>query len=240
MRFKLSIVLAVLASCVVQTKPEQSNQYLDSVHSICLVRTTTATGSEEFGTCFAYKSQEVKTLEETLYKTYFLTNHHVVEDRDETKSNVIYTSDPFWLSVPDFLQEERSIPYAVEFSDEFSDVAVISVVTRDQIPTLALDNNIPSFGQEIFCIGYPLGSGVLLTKGHVGHYIAADRKWIASCQITFGNSGGPVMDQKTGKVIGITKGMAAINSVPLIHLWHLQNFIPCSDVCNMLVIKDLL
>ena len=146
------------------------------------------------GTGFVYKKEDKKG--------YILTNHHVIEDASSVK---IITS------------QEKEIEAEILGSDEYSDIAVLSINSEEvlQVATLG-DSTIMELGDTVFTVGSPLGIKYIgtVTKGILS---GQNRKVTVSLSsgsfimdvlqtdaaINPGNSGGPLLNIN-GEVIGIT------------------------------------
>ena len=146
------------------------------------------------GTGFIYKKDE--------NKGYILTNHHVIEDASTVK---VLTS------------QEREIDAEILGSDEYSDIAVLSIASEEVLQVAAIgDSSIMELGDTVFTVGSPLGSKYMgtVTKGilsgqnrqvtvnlSTGSFIMDVLQTDAA--INPGNSGGPLLNIN-GEVIGIT------------------------------------
>lgn len=146
------------------------------------------------GTGFVYKKDKELG--------YILTNHHVVEG----SSKIILT-----------LSSGEQLEANYLGSDEFSDVAVISIPQNkvSQVATLG-DSSKMELGDTVFTVGSPLGSKYMgsVTKGILS---GKDRQIAVTVSngsllvdvmqtdaaINPGNSGGPLVNMN-GEVIGIT------------------------------------
>jgi serine protease Do len=146
------------------------------------------------GTGFVYKKSDKKG--------YILTNHHVVDGA----SKVMIT-----------LSNGEEIEATYLSSDEFSDVAVISIDSSKVLQVAILgDSSASELGDTVFTVGSPLGSEYMgsVTKGILS---GKDRQVTVSVSsgsllvdviqtdaaINPGNSGGPLVNMN-GEVIGIT------------------------------------
>lgn len=145
---------------------------------------------------------------------YMLTNHHVVGGAQFVKVR--------WSDGTEVLGE-------VIRSDKPRDVALIKTDPKGHTP-LALRAAPVSVGEEIYAIGAPTGARFqnTLTKGIVsairvyqGHnFIQSD------VGVTYGNSGGPLIDGK-GQVIGLTD--LGFEDAPMVNL-----FIPIAEAQSFL------
>lgn len=126
-----------------------------------------------------------------------VTNAHVVEDAD-----VIYVRT----------SNAQTYPAAVVGIGEDIDIAVIRVLQlADQTLLPVEKEKLSEIGDEIIALGSPHGFQNTVTLGIIS---GADRNFTIdaydydnvyqiSAQITHGNSGGPLINRETGKIIGI-------------------------------------
>lgn len=146
------------------------------------------------GTGFVYKKDDEQG--------YILTNHHVINGASSIR---IITS------------QEKEIEAKVLGSDEYSDIAVLSINAAEvlQVATIG-DSTALELGDTLFTVGSPLGSKYIgtVTKGILS---GKDRKVTVSLKtgsfimdvlqtdaaINPGNSGGPLLNIN-GEVVGIT------------------------------------
>lgn len=126
-----------------------------------------------------------------------ITNAHVIEDAD-----VIYVRTA----------NARTYPAAIVGIGEKLDIAVIRVPQLAGRPFLPMEKeNIAEIGDEVIALGSPHGFQNTVTLGIIS---GKDRSFSVdgfdysnvyqiSAQITHGNSGGPLINRQTGKIIGI-------------------------------------
>ncbi|MDQ5964795.1 MAG: serine protease Do, partial [Cyanobacteriota bacterium erpe_2018_sw_39hr_WHONDRS-SW48-000098_B_bin.30] len=130
--------------------------------------------------------------------------------------------------------------YKVAKNDSEPDLAVLTVEKTAVLP-MELDMVVPSEGQEIQVIGYPMASDQLdsdsskyyaptFTTGRISRVTPKVLQVDAS--ITTGNSGGPVVNQK-GKVVGVvarralsTSGSELTNFGGAVTASSMQSFVP--------------
>ncbi|MEG2457302.1 MAG: trypsin-like peptidase domain-containing protein [Bacilli bacterium] len=148
------------------------------------------------GTGFVYKKDNGKG--------YIMTNHHVIDGAKEVKVT--------------FTNEKQSTAKVVG-SDEYADIAVITVDDNDVLSVASIGNNEKAnIGDTVFTIGAPMGKqyagtvtrGILSGKNRlvsvaVGNSASSD--WIMAVMqtdaaINPGNSGGPLCNVN-GEVLGI-------------------------------------
>ncbi|GAA0453178.1 S1C family serine protease [Alkalibacillus silvisoli] len=147
-----------------------------------------------------------------------ITNAHVVKDAD---SVYVKTS------------EAQTYPGAVIGIGNSQDIAVIRVPQLANSSTLEIDPNFePNIGDEILAVGSPHGFQNTVTLGHIsgtGRDISVDQYEYAdlyqiSANISQGNSGGPLIHEESGKIIGINS--AATNegtigfSIPISQIYE--------------------
>ena len=149
------------------------------------------------GTGFVYKSEG--------NKAYILTNAHVVGSSSDVK--VIFTNG-------------NEIDVKVEGSDEYSDLAVLSLDSKDIVSVAEIgDSEKSRLGDTVFTVGAPLDTSYYwtVTRGIVSgkdrmvevsidNSASSDyvmRVLQTDASINSGNSGGPLANSN-GQVIGIT------------------------------------
>lgn len=123
---------------------------------------------------------------------YILTNHHVVEGLDHMRVK---------------FQNGDAVEGVVVKSDPVQDVALVKIDSPSVkgLP-LRLDDLAP--GTEVYAVGAPLGTENqgTVTRGVVSAYRRDPKgaRWLQSdASITFGNSGGPLVDAQ-GRVVGLS------------------------------------
>jgi S1-C subfamily serine protease len=148
-------------------------------------------------------SQDIAVRIQTLYgsgsgiivsKHSILTNAHVL-----TKMSV---------GEEVFVQEDvdsRLIKASILHIDEKRDLALIQ--TAKELSKIAQFQTTIKYGQGIVVIGSPQGQTDFPTYGYFYRY--SGDTIIVSCNIYPGNSGGPIIDAKTGKVVGIARNMSS-------------------------------
>ena len=123
-----------------------------------------------------------------------LTNNHVVRGADE-----IFVT----------LSDGETLPASIIGRDERTDVAIIKIKGRADLPTVQLgDSDIAQVGDWVLAIGNPFGLGQTVTAGIIsakGRHIGAgpyDDFIQTDASINPGNSGGPLFNTK-GEVVGV-------------------------------------
>ena len=146
------------------------------------------------GTGFVYKKED--------NRGYILTNHHVISGASSVR---VITS------------QEKEIQANVLGSDEYSDIAVLSIDAAEVLQVAEIgDSTALELGDTLFTVGSPLGAKYIgtVTKGILS---GKDRKVTVSLKtgsfimdvlqtdaaINPGNSGGPLLNIN-GEVVGIT------------------------------------
>ncbi|WAC07085.1 MAG: DegQ family serine endoprotease [Thermodesulfobacteriota bacterium] len=131
---------------------------------------------------------------------YILTNNHVVEGADKIKIR---------------LGNEKEYVGKIIGKDEKTDVAVIKVDTKENLPFVTLgDSDLLEVGEWVMAIGNPFGLehtvtvGVVSAKGRVIGAGPYDNFIQTDASINPGNSGGPLVNTK-GEVIGINTAIVA-------------------------------
>jgi len=131
---------------------------------------------------------------------HILTNHHVVEGADRI---VAKTSDG------------RTWRATLVGADPSTDLALLKVDASERLPVAPLgDSDTVRVGEWVCAIGNPLAYehtvtvGVVSYKGRKLFDASLDRYIQTDAAITFGNSGGPLLNAR-GAVIGINSAISA-------------------------------
>ena len=125
---------------------------------------------------------------------YVVTNAHVVSD---SQSVEIETDD------------QKTYKAKVVGTDPKTDVALLKVDGRSDLPYVAFADNVPQVGDWVLAVGNPYGLGGTVTAGIVsarGRDIGTspyDDFIQIDAPVNRGNSGGPAFDE-SGKVVGVT------------------------------------
>lgn len=122
------------------------------------------------------------------YKSYIITNHHVIEDCISSRTVTLVLSD-----------QTRVLGYVYSW-DEPNDVA--GILTTKEIAPLNWRGANPQQGWWVGIIGSPLGFPGILTTGIVSSVNNSTYLGTTTAAINPGNSGGPVFD-RSGRVIGL-------------------------------------
>lgn len=128
---------------------------------------------------------------------YIVTNHHVVDGADEI--NVMIGNDT-----------DKSYKAKVVGSDQKTDIALLKIDTEESLPYLEFgDSDSARVGNPVIAVGNPFGLGGTVTSGIISakaRYISGetfDDYIQTDAAINSGNSGGPLCDGMTGKVLGV-------------------------------------
>ncbi len=166
----------------------------------------------------------------------FITNEHVVHD--DLKGEITLVLEPG-------LKKQRVLKARVVRVDEARDLALLRVENAGELPGLKL-GSVDGISElmDVVAFGFPLGRALSPDKNdypaisvNAGRVTALRHKdgELQQIQIdvalTFGNSGGPVLDDQ-GKVVGVVvsgiRGAQAINQA--IPVSHLETFLKTPDI----------
>lgn len=117
------------------------------------------------------------------------------------------------------------------------DIAIFSAISDIEYPVARLSDTPPATADKVFTIGVPLGMIPEITTGTISGYEDTYHFWTSDSQIIFGNSGGGVFSERTGKLLGISVGLISYdaqigNMLLKIPVTHLHQFIACSEVID--------
>ena len=128
---------------------------------------------------------------------YIVTNYHVIYGADEI--NVMVGND-----------NEKTYKAKIIGQDQKTDIALLKIDAEKPLPYLEFgDSTNARVGQSVIAIGNPFGLGGTVTAGIISakaRYIPSDifDDYIQTdAAINQGNSGGPLCDGITGKVLGV-------------------------------------
>jgi len=122
------------------------------------------------------------------YKSYIISNHHVIANCTNSKTVTLVLSD-----------QTRVSGYVYAW-DEPNDVA--GILTTKDIAPLNWRGATPQQGWWVGVLGSPLGFPGILTTGIVSSVNSGTFLGTTNAAINPGNSGGPIFD-RTGRVIGL-------------------------------------
>ena len=135
---------------------------------------------------------------------YIVTNNHVVEGADKVFVNLEGDSD-----------RAHSLEAAVVGTDAETDIALLKVDAKRDLPVLNFGNSdTAEVGEWVVAIGNPVGlsnsvtAGILSAKGRDIHAGPFDNFLQTDASINPGNSGGPLINM-AGEVIGINTAIVA-------------------------------
>lgn len=128
---------------------------------------------------------------------YIVTNHHVIHGADE-------------ITVTMANDDSKNYKAKVIGSDAKTDIALLKIEVNKPLPYLEFgDSDQAKVGNSVIAVGNPFGLGGTVTAG----IISAKARYIGGktfddfiqtdAAINSGNSGGPLCDGNTGRVIGV-------------------------------------
>ena len=160
------------------------------------------------GSGWSINTQMSNTLKNGGYKSYIITNDHVIADCTVNRNITLILAD------------QTKIPAYVWSWDQANDVA--GIATGTYIPPLNWRGPTPQQGWWVGVVGSPLGFPGILTTGIVSSVNSPPFSGTTTAPINHGNSGGPVFD-RTGRVLGLatanyvdTQGFGIFNGTPLL------------------------
>ena len=160
------------------------------------------------GTAWSINTELTAQQKSQGFKSYLVTNHHVVEDCTQSKTVTLILSDK--------TRQQGS----VYTWDETTDLA--GILTNTAVPALNWQGSLPLQGYWVGVLGSPLGFAGILTTGIVSSVDNETLVGTLTAPINPGNSGGPVFD-RSGRVIGIAtakyinaEGFGIFNGTPLL------------------------
>jgi S1-C subfamily serine protease len=206
--------------------------------SLALVVNNQTNGETSTGTAFCVYS--------TKFKSYFITNRHVIENSKEILVRPPQSVDPHgpWRLASDFVKA-RTYPRPPGYSGVSDlDLAVI-VIDAGGIPSVSFDFYMPGViwvdaleGASIGIAGYPsfrfMGATLqdVRPSVHFGTLNAFSDIYIEYDAVTdHGNSGGPLFSMKRGHILGVvTLGVSSNTSSRVqnnlaIHAKYVINFL---------------
>jgi S1-C subfamily serine protease len=131
----------------------------------------------------------------------FVTNHHVIEGAQEIAIK---------------LNNREKVNFAdIITYDTQKDLAILKLREVEKYPVLTLEENFtPNLGDDLIVLGYPfgvrLGLEVTVSTGIISSIRNLPEVNLiqTNAAINHGNSGGPMISRRTGKVIGIVTAKA--------------------------------
>lgn len=166
-------------------------------------------------------------------KKYVVTNAHVVESASE-KEKSLYV----------FSIDRTKYEVKIVGGDTYFDFAVLEFVTPPgkEIETIKFAKKSPRLGEKVYAIGNPLGEypytvtdGIISAKNRVRNGITGKFGFLQStATVIWGNSGGPLVNQK-GEVVGMNSQIA-FASRGKDQIWQPQiNFALENEICARLL-----
>lgn len=166
----------------------------------------------------------------------FVTNEHVVRGQEGAALKVVLDAG---------LKTQRVLPAAVVRADKDADLALLRVEAKGDLPALPLgtDDGLTELA-DVFAFGFPLGAALAADRAEypamtvTAGTVAALRRKGGELQyvqvdvsVTFGNSGGPLLDEN-GKVVGvITSGVPGQRGITLaIPVSRVRRFLATPDI----------
>jgi hypothetical protein len=126
-----------------------------------------------------------------------VTNYHVVEDCIIAGESVLASTDEgdeYTLDLLDY-SDDNKYDYAIfNTQDSIGDSRIALIPATDLLIEV---------GREIAFAGYPHGLADLLIQRAIVAGIVDDKSYYMDGSINGGNSGGPIVDIETGKLVGI-------------------------------------
>jgi len=156
--------------------------------------------------------------EENQNENYFLgliTCNHVLDKDIKGKTIILIINE---ITYPLYIDEARKI-----FSDKMKDITIIEI-RKGELPNLnffILDENIfdknpENIYQDIYILHYPFGKEEKYSTSVIVSFdktLINNTKIFYSCSTQPGSSGGPVINKKNYKVIGVHKGFDKIKGL---------------------------
>ena len=224
MKYLASLALVFLASCIHpkaggEQKFDISNRTLTSAAKISL---EDYTGREVLGTVFPVYSEEIKR---NLYINYFVTAAHVV--KDATPKKIEFYSRPENNSEISHTVTLSLFKVKVVYVDANVDFAVVKAKSSVYIPFIELSRGPPKFMEKVVSVGCPFGEPLMITEGKIIRQSLYDGMWLTTAPAVPGNSGGPVISLRTGKVVGITSRVYVVNNgLSSSYIGHMHEIVP--------------
>ncbi|RLC21160.1 MAG: hypothetical protein DRI57_03030 [Deltaproteobacteria bacterium] len=186
-RFPWAFIACLLSMLLFSAASAQ--KYGDDFARTVVKISTSKIGSNSdtaYGTGFVFYVSKGK-------KTYILTANHLVTDPD---------GFPFDRIRVEFQGDDVEYPAQVQYLYDEIDIAVLSL---DQYSDTSLnlgESKYLKLGDNVFVLGYPGGGKVQVSRGSVS---TRDKNKILldSIRLAEGNSGGPLILEGTGEVVGV-------------------------------------
>ena len=178
------------------------------------------------GTCYPITTFESKKG----FIVFFLTANHVVRGNKNTiflyKHPERYINQYATIILKDVVVIDTSVAL---------DSALLMVKSDVYIRPMKMSPYAPKFLQRVLSVGCPVGHPPFVSEGIVSRTSNTSQegpRWCLSAPIAPGNSGGPVVDAKTGNVVGTAVSIWAFSSNWGTDelLYHFNNMVP---MCNI-------
>jgi len=220
---------------VIASTPRIKNRVLTAPAKITLKAENIGTVT---GTAFPIYSKEISSKH---YVVYFITAAHVVADVTPTKIEFYSIPEQNW----EISSEATLILGEVEtvFAHKTIDVALVKAKSEVFIPPIDITLEKPKFLEEVVAVGCPFGEPLVISHGRIIRPSLYDGMWLLTAPVVPGNSGGPIISLRTGKVIGITSRVYTINNgFSSSYVGHMHEMVPTYlfyDVIVQEIDKDL-
>ena len=170
------------------------------------------------GTGFAYDLEGL----DAGYKTFIVTNHHVIEDciDNETELSVTYGGD-----------KKLETDAKIFDWDAENDLALLEISTA--LPVLKDATNYSQPGEWSMAIGSPFGDKEILHNATTfGRIVALENEYwnYTSAVVNPGNSGGPLVNSR-GELIGVNS-LHTVSSDYGIWNWAVDAIVLCKKVVD--------
>ncbi|HHZ96812.1 MAG TPA: serine protease [Flavobacteriales bacterium] len=188
-------------------------------------------GSIVTGTVFPIYSNEISSKH---YDVYFITAAHVVRGVTPTKIEFYSIPNKNW-EISNFvtlmLEDIKTV-----YVHPTIDVALIKAKSEVVIPLLNLTVEDPKFLEEVVAVGCPFGEPLFISQGRVIRPALTRGVWLITAPVAPGNSGGPIISTKTGKVVGITSRIYTINyGLSISYIEHMHEMVPSNSFYNIMI-----
>lgn len=190
--------------------PSQAPDALEKLSPEVLKSVVTIFCSGSLGSGWSAKVELSEAHRNAGYKSFIVTNHHVVEDCINSGLVTLELNDG---------SSQRG--YVISW-DEANDLA--GIVTEASVPGLTWRGQTPSQGWWVGVLGAPRGLSGYLTTGLISLVVPKTGELGTTSPVNPGNSGGPVFDRE-GRVIATvswklleSEGLAFAKTSPLLCL----------------------
>jgi hypothetical protein len=195
-----------------------NNQELIPLLKCCTVRIAVPNGG--FGTGFF------------IAPGWIATCAHVVEGGSRTV-------DVFWKDIRNNEVKEKALTAEVKLVfGESSDIAFLKLTTDDKHPCVYLDSNNPQIDDSLYIFGYPedFSDGDSISVKYEGESISKDYGVLLKLkdgQIERGFSGSPLLNRRTGGVIGLVTTSRDLGSDMGGHAVPISMIYPSPKLANL-------